>query len=107
MDSILSLIYGLQRGYNSRSAERSAAPPPPPLLQQQNFHISQYFRQPIADSRVQLGACLHLKMILKRNEYRDRLHDCRTVWVIMLHWTNQVAEILTFLCKFTICQQNL
>lgn len=44
MDSILALIYGLQRGRNSRSAERAAAPP----LAQQNFQ--QYFRQPIADS---------------------------------------------------------
>lgn len=47
MDSILALIYGLQRGRNSRSAERAAAPPPLPLAQQ-NFQ--QYFRQPIADS---------------------------------------------------------
>lgn len=85
------------------TAERSAAL----LLEQQNFHVLQYFRQQIADSWVQLRACLHLKLIINRNECRERPQECRPPWVIILHWTNHVAKILKFLWKFRIYQKSL
>lgn len=72
MDSILSLIYGLQRGYNSRSAERAAAA----AAAARTAEFSRLAVFQAADCR-QLRACLHLKMILKRNEDPDRLQDCR------------------------------
>lgn len=85
------------------TAERSAAP----LLEQGNIHISQYFRQQIADSWVQLRACLHLKLIINKKESRERLQKCRPPWVIILRWTNHVPEIVKFLWKFNIYQKSL